>query len=79
MAKNTSTQDKDKNQISIFSDILSDIRSILSDFSKEIPEVVERIVYERLNGDQDKLSIMPGLEENLQSLTKYLKQTLDFM
>ena len=69
MAKNTSTQDKDKNQISIFSDILA----------KEIPEVVERIVYERLNGDQDKLSIMPGLEENLQSLTKYLKQTLDFM
>ena len=48
MADNSSEQDKLKKQIATFSDTLSDIRSILNNFRKEIPEVVEKIVNDRL-------------------------------
>ena len=66
MADNTRKQDKGKNQISSFYDILSDIRAILSDFWKEIPEVIENSVYDRCHNDQEKLSIMaPTLEEDI--------------
>ena len=64
MAKNTSKQSNVKNQINSFLHISSDIRSILSGFRKEIPEIVEKIVNDRLRNDWDKLSIMtPALEE----------------
>ena len=76
MADNTSKQDKDKYQISGFADILSDIRAILSDFRKEIPEVVEKIVRDRLDNDQDKLSITaPPSEGNIGSRGKHQRDT----
>ena len=63
MADNSSEQDKLKKQIGTFSDTLPDIRSILNNFKKEIPEVVEKIVNDRLGNDKDKLYIMePALE-----------------